>query len=162
MSAALTAADVLRRVRDDLARWAQDAGARVALAADPLESLELLAANPDGLLVAVHWEGEEPVDEQPDGLLATTHRVAVSVAAPMPPTREANAGLIRSTPERAALLDRVAGVRDRARGLRIGGALPRYAGCEPIEIEGHPLAAYRMRFEWDLPASEVEARDVIE
>ncbi len=161
MSVALTAADVLRRIRDDLADWAQSAGARVALAADPLESLELLAANPSGLLVAVHWEGEETVGEQPGGLLATTHQIAVSVAAPMPPTREANAGLIRPTPERAALLDRVAAARDRVRGLAIGGERARYAGCEPIAIEGRPMAAYRLRFDLDLPASQVVARDVI-
>ncbi len=153
MTTPLSPADLLKLVHDDLAAFATAAGARLVIAPDALLPLEMLLDGPAGLLIALHWGGEQPAEEQAGNLAVVAHKLVATVGHKLPHTAKPNLGLMETLGERKALLARVAEVRNRIFSLIMPAEVTdgqwRYAGTEPVELAGHPLSAYRISFELD-------------
>lgn len=165
MTTPLSPADLLKLAHDDLADYATAAGARLVVAPDPLLPLEMLLDGPAGLLIALHWAGEHPAAEQMDNLAVVTHKLVATVGHKLPPTAKPNLGLMETLGERAALLKRVADVRGRIFSLLMPAEVTdrqwRYAGTEPVDLAGNPLAAYRISFELDAAMAYDTAREAV-
>ena len=104
-------------------------------------------------------------DEQVGDLVVVQHRLVATVGHKLPPTAKPNVGLMEAQGGREALLARVAGVRDRIFSLLMPEDVTerqwRYAGTEPVELGGNPLAAYRISFELNAAITCDAAREAV-
>ncbi len=78
--ATVTPADLLRRMKADLATWATANKAEVSVAEDALSALEILADSPGRCRVVLNWAGERNLSNVPD-LFMFEQTVEVSLAA---------------------------------------------------------------------------------
>ena len=151
----MTPDKILLALKTDLeARWAASNKARVSLASDPWNVLELLVNGPAGLLLVLHWAGEDQLGDQEQAPLAT-QKIDVILACNLGPEIEKGSGLVKDTPQRQALLALVASLRDEILSLTCPdeetGTYFAYAGAEGVTTpEGIPLAAWKLSFRLDI------------
>lgn len=149
--------DILEKIHDGFDGYATESKARLRVARDPFDVLEILFAGPQGLLLIFNYAGGERSDEAEISEAEENYPIArerieivVGHGANIDPASEWK--LLLGNVDRAGLLERVSDVRARALSLVFpeqGESLQRleYQGCAPVETpNGLPLAAYRLTF----------------
>jgi hypothetical protein len=146
---------ILESVKNDLDAWAAaltGAKARISVAKDPWNALELLVQGPAGLIVVIHWAGDEGNGRTGDPKADNTLEVIVGYNLGL--TLPLDQALFKSTVDRPSLLKYVNDVRARLLTIQFPAdetiQTTFYAGCEPVVApQGIPLAAYRIRARLD-------------
>jgi hypothetical protein len=163
---AYTPAQILALYQADLKVWARDNKATLSIARDPYHVLELLAETPAGLRLILHWNGDAPVGDQEEAI-GSNNNIEVVLSYNMGLMAQPDAALVTAQPNRPALLKLVSDVRERVLSLGVtdaetgAGLSARYAGCETVATpEGIPLAAYKLKFEFDAALPDYDMRSV--
>ena len=142
--------EILTKLYDALSTWGATHKATVSIARDPFHVLELLAENPQGFRIIVHWAGDDNPSDQMEFPLAD-NKIEVVFSYNLGLSAQPDLALIRGQQNRPALYK----LLDELRGLILAIAFPdvataiycQYTGTEPfITPDGIPLAAYRLKF----------------
>lgn len=147
----LTPADILGRCRAALTLWAEEEHARLVVCQNAFQPLDQLFNGPSGLLVALHWGGDDPEGEEfPGGPLQCAHRIVATVGHKVLLSASPGEALLSRPDGGEGLLDRMTAVQTLLLSLTFEpdaceGRL-RYAGAKPVEYDGAPLSAYALTF----------------
>jgi len=153
---------IIEKARAALASWAPAKGARISLARDPFDVLELLTVGPREALIVLAWGGDEPYDlglgetdagsDDDNVSPVATQIIEVTVGQGLGLDAIKDWGLIAGKGSRPSVLKRVANVR----GFMLSLLFPddettmrrfSYRGCDPWSTpDGIPLAAFKLRF----------------
>jgi hypothetical protein len=165
---AYTPAQLLALYQADLNTWAMIKKAKLSIAKDPWHVLELLAESPAGLRLILHWAGDDSLGDQNEAIGSANH-LEVIVSYNLGLTAKPDAALTQDQPNRPALLKLVSDIRERVLSLFIPDAetavslSARYSGCETVTTpEGLPLAAYKLKFEFDAAFPDYDMREAAE
>lgn len=140
---------ILSKLNDALSAWGVSHKATVSIARDPFHVLEILAGNPQGFRLVVHWAGDDNISEH-FGLPMLDHKLEIVFSYNLGLTVKPDLALITGAQNRPALY----ALLDELRTLVLGLAFPtgdtatyaEYTGTEPVVTpDGIPLAAYRMK-----------------
>lgn len=156
--------DLLKVLAADLESFAADNSARLSLTGTYVESLDALAARPQGSLIILEWRGEENPDSDNDhGVMR--HEIGIYIAM--------NTGLklkqgdsLWASADGKSLLERSQKVRDRVRSILLADDDESertfyYRGCaQVVTPEGMPLRAYLLTFHITAAITEPEYRNI--
>ena len=163
---AYTPAELLDLYKTDLEAWCAENKAQLSLARDPYHVLELLAQSPAGMRLILHWAGDDNAGEQ-DEAIGSVNRLEVILSYNLGLTAKPDLALLQAQVDRPALLTLISVVRNRVLSLYVidaetGARLSaRSAGCETVTTpDGIPLAAYKLKFEFDAALPDYELREV--
>ena len=152
MNQALRIDQIVSSIQAALQAFAQglSPAGTVSIARDPFNVLELLAANPSGYRLILHWAGDENVSELPFVPLLR-HKIEVVFGSNLGLTAKPDLALVQQIGDRPALFAQVDNLRSLLLGLQFAndttGGFLEYAGAEPLIIpDGVPLAAYTLKF----------------
>ena len=165
---AFTPAEILALYQADLQIWARANKALVSIAKDPYHVLELLYETPAGLRLILHWAGDDALGEQEEAI-GSNNKLEVIVSYNLGLMAKTDAALVQAQPNRPALLTLVSDVRLRVLSLSVPDdetgvdLAARHAGCETVTTpEGVPLAAYKLKFEFDAAFPDYDMREAEE
>lgn len=142
--------EILEKLYCAIEKWGEPHKASVSIARDPFHVLEILAENPQGFRVIVHWAGDENASDIMERPLAD-HKIQIVFSYNLGLTAKPDLALIQGQQNRPALYK----LLDDLRALVLGLAFPDfetaeyciYTGTEPVVTpDGIPLAAYRLKF----------------
>jgi hypothetical protein len=158
----MTPEAIITKVRDALNTWGGDKGARVSLARDPFDVLELLTVGPMEALICLSWGGDELFDlglgetdagtDDDNVSPAATQILEVTVGQGLGLNVVKDWRLIAGKGNRPGVLARVNAVRAHILSLLLPNdetTLRRfsYRGCDPWSTpDGVPLAAFKLKF----------------
>ena len=131
-----------------LSPWAKKQKARVSVARDPFEVIELLGADTPGLRLVVHWAGDDPLGEQ------MAHVLEIVLGLNLGLTATPDKALVSGSAGRPALYQLISDLRVAVLAVEFPSLATEsyleYAGTKPLVTpEGVPLAAYTLRFTLD-------------
>ena len=130
--------------------FAQGLQGKVSIARDPYNVFELLAANPAGYLIIMHWAGDQQINEV-FTIPLLRHRLEFIIARNLGMTAKPDQALLDTIASQPPLFQNVDDLRTLLMSLQVqdpstGGNLE-YIGTEPVVTpEGVTLAAYRLIF----------------
>jgi hypothetical protein len=150
---AITPAFLLAAIYADLSHWASAQRGRVYVAKDLEHAVLLLADNPAGFTVVLHWQGDDPAGSGTRRSSVVEHNLRVFLRANLGPTAEPDIALIRATAARPSpFLELLSEVRRRMLayripGVRAPGDLLSYKGCtDQASVGGYLIAVYSLLF----------------
>jgi hypothetical protein len=150
MNPALTIDHILTQIKAALEAFAQGlGGGTVSIAMDPFNVFELLAANPVGYRLILHWAGDSNVADAYVPLIR--HKIEIIFGSNLGLTAKPDLALIQAVGARPPILSQVDAVRATVLGLQFPseptGGILEYDGAETLVTpEGFPLAAYKLTF----------------
>jgi len=155
----MTAADIIKLIRDSLEPYVAAKQGSVSIAKDPFHVLELLLLTPDGFLVVVHFAGDDDLGQSRyTGVIKLKLEVFVSQQRGL--AAEPGSELVGPTEGEDPLYVLIAKVRAFIRTIEFpddgttSGTIW-YKGSEPVAgPEGATFNAYRLRFEINGAVSE--------
>ena len=134
-----------------LTAWAASHKAKISIARDPFEVLELLSADTPGLRLVVHWSGDEPLGDQmaQEPLVTTTLEIILGLNLGL--TAVPDKQMLTGGPLRPALYQLISDLRTTVLAIQFPNLATTdflaYAGTRPMAApDGVPLAAYSSRF----------------
>ena len=142
--------EILTKLYDACSTWGATQKATVSIARDPFHVLELLAENPAGFRIIVHWAGDENPSDQMEFPLAD-NKLEIIFSYNLGLSAKPDLALIQGQQNRPSLYKLLDGLR----AMVLAIAFPveataiycQYTGTEPfITPDGIPLAAYRLKF----------------
>jgi hypothetical protein len=157
----------LEAFRLDLVEWAGELGARVSVARDPFNVLELLYAA-TAPLVIIHMPGEENV--RPDGPAdpMTRQRVELTLSAPLRKlAAHPEAAISQAVSPAKPLLVHLSDLRKRVLAWRMDATIVHhgrlfYSGFDQVTApDDTPLAAWTLRYYFRAPIPAPAAADLI-
>jgi hypothetical protein len=155
---ALRIDEIVNKLKGALDAFAQGLSGTTSIARDPYNVFELVAANPRGYLLVLHWAGDKNISEVViHPLLA--HRLEVIISRNLGLPARPDAALVQTIGTVPPLFQSVDDLRNLLLGLQFPaestGQFLEYAGTGPLVTpEGVPLAAYQLDFNLRaLPAS---------
>jgi hypothetical protein len=164
---AYSPAQLLSLYDADLKVWASANKAAMSIAKDPWNVLELLCATPVGLKLILHWAGDDNLGDQEEAF-GSNNKIEMTLGYNMGLTAHPDQALLTAQPNRPALLTLINTVRERVLSLCVTDAetdvelSARYAGCETVTTpEGVPLAAYKLKFEFDAAFPDYDMRAAV-
>jgi hypothetical protein len=141
---------IVNQVKTPLEAFARGLNGSVSVARDPYNVFELIAANPRGYRLILHWAGDKNISEV-SIMPLLNHRLEVvlnrNLGLPVKPD-QALTDTIGSVPP---LFQSVDELRTILLGLKFSdtstGGYLEYGGCDPLVApDGAPLAAYQLTF----------------
>lgn len=157
--ATVTPAELLRRMKADLATWATANKAEVAVAEDALSALEILADSPGRCRVVLNWAGERNLSTVAD-LFMFEQTVEVSLASAKDLAVVPGGSLHTATAFKGALLGLLQSLKAYVLGQTwdagTTGHIWQYRDTRIAALPGGmPLRAYTMTFSIDTAPAAV-------
>ena len=142
---------ILEAVKNDLDDWAAtlEQKVRISVARDPLHALECLVAGPAGIVLVLHWAGDDNNDAGAQKSFRGLNRIELSVGYNLGLKSPKDEAIWKTTESRPSLLKLVDQARSRLLSIHYPanetGQYFKYIGCEPVTMpDGMPLAAFRL------------------
>lgn len=111
-------AQLVGLIYDDLATWVQANGGEIHLTRSPFDLVELLADEPGGWRLTLHWEGDAPADERTRECAVLRNRLRIVVDGQLGMTATPMIALIKQTASRSPFLAVLDLVRQRVMAYR--------------------------------------------
>jgi hypothetical protein len=146
---------VIKYLHNALEPFARSNRGTPHIAKDPWHVLELLAENPAGFRIIVHWAGDKNAGNRDgvENLPLVTAILQVILSNNLGLTASPEQALVDAVPGRQPLLRLLGKAREKVMRITWPEDLCdpiRYVGTDPVGTpEGVPLAAYMMTFELD-------------
>jgi hypothetical protein len=145
---------IVTAIVNGLTPWAASHKAKISIARDPYEVLELLGADTPGLRLVVHWGGDEPLGDQMPQEPAVTTTLEVILGLNLGLTATPDKMLLTGSATRPALYQLISDLRAAVLAITFPNLATSdflsYAGTRPLTApDGVPLAAYSSRYTLD-------------
>jgi hypothetical protein len=142
---------IVTAIVNGLTSWAAAHHAKISIARDPFEVLELLGADTPGLRLVVHWAGDEPLGDQMEQAPQVTTTLEVVLGLNLGLTAMPDRQLLTGGASRPALYQLISDLRVAVLAVQFPNLATTdflaYAGTRPLASpDGVPLAAYTSRF----------------
>jgi hypothetical protein len=142
---------IVTAIVNGLTPWAGAHKARISIARDPFEVLELLGADTPGLRLVVHWGGDDPLGDQMQQAPLVTTTLEIIVGLNLGLTATPDKQLLTGSASRPALYQLISDLRAAVLAIQFPNlsttGFLSYAGTHAMTApDGIPLAAYSSRY----------------